>query len=103
MKTIQNKNTTILVAREGGTNSLMDYAEIIKAVMTQQRKPEGYSTEEMRKDFRVIDAIDSVKEKEEIDLEDADFEYFKSKLKTMRWSLQHKDLIQFEDDINEIK
>lgn len=97
MKTIPNKRTTI---EEG--EGLVTYAQLMKIVMSQ-RKPEGFSTEEMRKDFRVIDAIESKFKTEEISLEDADFEYFKSKLKAMRWSGAHKDVIKFEDDINAIK
>lgn len=99
MKTIQNKRTTIEQNADGGVE-LITYAELLKNVM-QQRKPEGYSIDDMRKDFRVLDAIGLAPE--EITLEDADFDHLKSKMKTMRWAVIHKDLIQFEDDINSIK
>lgn len=99
MKTIPNKRTTIEQASDGSVE-LITYAELLKNVM-QQRKPEGYSFDDMRKDFRVLDVISAASE--EITLEDADFDHLKSKMKTMRWAIVHKDLIQFEDDINSIK
>lgn len=96
MKTIPNKRTTIEITANDGVE-LLTYASLMKSVM-QQRHAEGFTTEEMRKDFRVLDAL--VATAENISMEDADFAHFKTKLKTMRWGLAHKDLIAFEDDIN---
>lgn len=107
MKTIQNKSTTIETGttNEAGGIEFLNYAALMKTVMAQ-RKPDGYSIDDMRKDLRVLDALlrDSGDFKlGEISLEDADFDHFKSKMRTMRWGAVHKDLIQFDDDINAIK
>lgn len=101
MKTIENKSTTIEAGRnEAGGIEFLNYATLIKSVM-QQRKQDGYSVEDMRKDFRVLDAVEP--SNGEIKLEDSDFEHLKSKMKTMRWGVANKELIQFEDDITAIK
>lgn len=93
MKTIPNKRTTIDIGGE-----LLTYSDLMKAAMMRHRSPEGFSSEEMRKDFRVLDVLDP--KAETITLEDADFEHFKSLLKVARWNVVHKDIIAFEDDIN---
>lgn len=103
MKTIPNKVTTLEGAPNGKEQvPLLNYAALMKIVMNSQVSPTGFSTEDMRKNFRVLDAIDAATE-ESISLEDADFEHFKSKLNDFRWNMSRKDLIAFEDDINAIK
>ena len=99
MKTIPNKRTTIEINAGTEGVELLSYAALMKTVM-QQPVQGGFSTEEMRKDFRVLDALTDYLNAEVIPLEDSDFAHFKTKLKTMRWGLAHKDLIAFEDDIN---
>lgn len=98
MKTIPNKVTTLDgVQNENGDVQLLNYADLMKIVMNQP-PPNGFSIADMRKNFRVLDAIDQ--KAEEISMEDSDFEHFKSKMKDVKWNISRKDLIQFEDDIN---
>jgi KaiC/GvpD/RAD55 family RecA-like ATPase len=100
MKTIQNKRTTI-EADDNGKVVLITYSDLIKTVM-RQAKPDGYNIDEMRKDFRVLDALNG-KAQKEIKLEDADFAHLKSKVNTAKYIVHHKDIVDFVDDINAIK
>lgn len=102
MKTIQNKVTTIEkpTPNEAGGIDLTNYADLMTLVMKAVR-PEGYSIGEMKRCFTIIDKIENADG--EINLEDDEFEYFKSGMNMFRWNRAHKDLIQFEDDINAIK
>lgn len=104
MKTLKNKTTEIDGTFEDEkdptktVNRKTTYVDLMKIVMNQIPR-EGARTSEMRKDFRVIDALE--KANHNIQLEDSDFEHFNTKLKNMAWGFRHRALLGFEEDIEQ--
>lgn len=101
MKQIPNK-TTDIPGTFDGVQRKTTYADLMDIVMKQITDDNNTIT--MRKDFRVLDAIEkSVKENAEtIDLEDADATHLLNKIKATAWGFKNKGIIDFEDDIAEI-
>lgn len=102
MKTIKNKTTEIEGDFEDEKNAgklihrKATYADLMKIAMNQIPQ-QGISTAQMRKDFRVFDALEKANHK--IELEESDFEYLHGKIKGMSWGFRNRGLILFEDDM----
>ena len=106
MKTFINKETSIRTADDkGNIVSILNYKDLaIIAINSKSNSQQGYSTDEMRKDFRVLDALDNLKSvNDTIQLEDADFNRLYTKvMSTTNWPIMHKDIVDFEDYIKSI-
>ena len=61
----------------------------------------GFDIATMRKRSRVLDEIETAKEKKKnsIEIEDADFETLKVCVAAMRWGMIHRDLLAFSEYI----
>ena len=93
MKTIELKKL------EMDDGEPFDYKEIMGNIVRQPNDPTiGITIEEIRKSVRILDALD-VSEKT-LELEDADYNTLKKKVKTYKWALAHRSIIIFVDDIN---
>ena len=99
MKTVKNKMTTIPLkdSQTGKILNTLDYAYLV--IMCINFNSKGISISEMRDYIKIIDVCKSKKLK----FEDAEFEILKKKVKEMRWAFTHKDLIKFNDDIENLK
>ena len=93
MKTLINKNTTI----PSGTDEPVTYFALFKVAL-EARPAQGFTTQEMRRRIRVLNALDENREK--FDLEDADFAVLKECFKDMTWGLVSKDIVEAEDYLN---
>ena len=93
---LENKETTIKKDEE----SNMTYSDLAIAV-TNQESPKGFSVTDMKKRFRIIEALES--SKKDIELEDEDFNNLKTLVNDMKWGMPHKDIVAFTDDINELE
>ena len=96
MKTIENKITNLMAGEHKLT-----YVDLIRICVNT--KVDGFSTDEMRKRIRILDKLDIPSPDGNINFEDADFETLKLCIKKMRWDVIHKDIIAFEDYINNLK
>ena len=103
MKEIEIKKTSIksnIIKDAGDTmkkKEYVDYADFIKVCVNHIVKG-GFSTDEIRKRSRILEALDAEKDGKII-LEDADFVTLKNCIKVMQWGFMHKDIINFVDDI----
>lgn len=90
MKTVENKKLEI-------PGDIKDYFDLIKICMNQPPQG-GYNADEMRKRLRVLNVID--KEKESMELEDADVACTQQCVKEMRWNFLHQDILNFVEYIS---
>lgn len=94
MKIIENKQTEI----KDGKNGMLTYADFIKAIC-EFRGERGLSIEDIRNRLRIIEACGNG----EIKLEDADFANLKNYAGKMQWAIIHKDIVEFDDYLKNIK
>lgn len=79
--------------------NLVDYRSIIEqAIRVPLDRQNGATIDEMRKGIRVLDALDAAQD-EVLTLEDADWEFLKTKVEKMPWSQVDRRFVQFYDDI----
>lgn len=77
----------------------VDYRSLVEqAVRIPLDRQNGASIDEMRKGIRILDALERASA-EVLELEDADWEFLKTKVERMPWALVDRRFIQFHDDI----
>jgi|SRR5215472_12076833 len=79
----------------------VDYRNLVEqAIRLPLDRNAGASIDEMRKGLRVLDALDAVKDGV-LALEDADWEFLKTKVEKMPWAITDRRFVQFYDDIHD--
>jgi len=101
MKTIINKVTHIKKSLLPDEKEFITYFDLMKSVIDRQPE-QGFTTEEMRKRLRVLNAIGEKLPLESADLEDADFATLQTAWQAMRWGMVHKDIIAVEDYLSSL-
>lgn len=77
----------------------VDYRLIIEqAVRVPLDRQNGATIDEMRKGIRVLDALDASHD-DMLELEDADWEFLKSKVEKMPWAQVDRRFVKFHDDV----
>lgn len=102
MKTFENKKTTITESN-GTETRILGFADLALVGLNAAPK-EGWTTDEMRKRFKVIDKLEDVIKAglgNTVDLEDAEFEILFNTSK-VNWAMMHRDLIKFDDYVQEL-
>ena len=86
--------------------NLVDYRAVIEqAVRVPLDRQAGASIDEMRKGIRVLDALEDSEPGLHPDaddvlvLEDADWDYLKTKVEKMPWSMVDRRFVEFYDDV----
>lgn len=108
MKQFKNKVTEINIPDEKNStaNTLATkaatYAELA-LMCVRTPKEGGFGVEEMRKRFRIIDALEGVNDTDIIKLEDQDANLLKEVCTEFKWSNIHKDIIAFTDQMVDMK
>ena len=97
MKTIENKTTEINVNDGIERHTNCTYAKLIELLVIGYPKQGGFDYKDITHRMRINDVVK--KANGTIDLEDADYEYLKKLVESMRWNFVHKDILQFKDDI----
>ena len=78
----------------------VEYRLLVEAAVRVPLDPQkGASIDEMRKGIRVLDALDRAIGDAPLELEDADWEFLKSKVEKMPWSLTDHRFVRFYDDV----
>lgn len=78
----------------------VDYRLIIEqAIRVPLDRQNGATIDEMRKGIRVLDALDRAIGDAPLELEDADWEFLKTKVEKMPWAQVDRRFVQFHDDI----
>jgi hypothetical protein len=77
----------------------VDYRDIIEnAIRIPLDRQSGATIDEMRKGIRILDALDAAQQ-DVLSLEDADWEFLKSKVERFPWGGTDRRFVQFYDDI----
>ena len=92
MKTIELKE---LEATGGMKLNYKD--EMVTILRTPVDRNAGADIEEMRRSIRVLDALD--KADGTLELEDADFDYLKSRMLNAKFAMVDPAIVQFVDDV----
>jgi len=103
MKTLENKiveMTTVMTA-EGPKVEKATYSELINSCLAMPPK-DGFSYDEMKKRDRIFDLVKD-KTVVSINFEDADYSNLVTIVNAMRWGIMSKAIIQFTDDIINLK
>jgi hypothetical protein len=78
----------------------VDYRSVIEqAVRIPLDRTAGASIDEMRKSIRVLDALDATNGDDVLTLEDADWDFLKTKVERMPWAMVDRRFVEFYDDI----
>lgn len=107
MKTIINKKTelteTVQKQDEDTVVTNLGYVDLIKIALNMTPQG-GWDTNIMRKHLRVEAKIENVELDQEFELEDADFEVVAELCKPgkIKWKFKHKDIVAFEDYLEEV-
>lgn len=100
MKTILNKKIKVTTSNDEGTVD-MTYAELIDTCIKYVSPNSGGLTYPIMKSIGRVEPL-LVKEKETIELEDADFAFVKSKVISMTWAFYSKEFLEFQEYIESV-
>ena len=108
MKEFKNKETEVMIPDEKKSTAtelvtkVGTYADLC-LICVRSPKEGGFSVEEMRKRFRIIDALDGVGKTATVKLEDQDADLLKQIMSEFKWSNMHKDIIELTDYVSKLK
>lgn len=108
MKTFKNKVTEVTIpdveksTPKEHVSKNATYADLA-LLCVRVPKEGGFGVEEMRKRFRIIDALDGIGDTANVKLEDQDADLLKEICKEFKWSAMHKDIIAFTDCMGDLK
>lgn len=75
-----------------------EYAEAVRMVIRQPLDTQrGVSIDEMRRGIRILDKLDAATDI--LELEDADYDHFKTKVEGMAWGMVDRNLMAFIDAV----
>lgn len=97
MRTLENKETSM--ENEKGN---MGYVDLIQICLDHMPK-DGFTTSVMKKRLDVTCVLEDVELGASVDIEENIYETIAGCVKGFAWGRIHKDLVQFEDDIIELK
>jgi len=95
MKQIQLKTVDIEV--QGQVKPLSYKGELQIIFRSPSDPSKGATVEEMRRSIRILDALE--KSTDVLELEDADFDYLKSRVPNAKFAFVHPAIVQFVDDV----
>ena len=97
MKLIPLKKVEMVVL---GEKQELEYKPLIQVIIeTPASQERGTTVDEMRKSIRILDALE--KSEDVLQLEDADYDYLKSRINNARFSSNNKAFVDFVDCVNE--
>lgn len=108
MKLFENKAMTLTIPKDirdpEGPSKEATYASMcINAAQSFRR--EGFTVDEMKKRFRIIDALEPIADnpKGQAKLEDADADHLKAILDGFPWSAVEREIVEMTDYVSELK
>ena len=97
MKTLEKRNLTIEIPGLKQPNTLYLIGECLNQVPEK-----GYSYDDLKNRQRIDAALKEAKPKS-IEFEDNDASNLQTIVKAMRWATRHEDILQFCDDVENMK
>jgi hypothetical protein len=101
MKTFINTKTEITKGDEQGNTTNLGYADL-GAIALNTAPQGGWTPADMRKRLKVIAKLEDQEFDAKIELEDAEFDTLYQN-KDVRWKFMHKDVVAFDDYLEELK
>jgi len=98
MKVIENKK--VLEPKDGERGSATLYSELMIHCINAGTK-EGILISEMRAKLKVVELLEDSRDRDVIELEDADHEVVLEAVKTMKWAVIHRDIVEFAEAVEE--
>ena len=95
MKTLPNKEIELTIEED----KKWKYSDLFKLCVIQT-KEWWFTPLEMKQRMKLIDVADN--SKENIEIEDWDYNEAKLCVNNMKWSILHKDITDFTDEINKL-
>jgi hypothetical protein len=93
-------NTKVKSEQAGKEVTFCDYLlQIAKHIPYQQ----GLTRENIKLELKVIDSLESQKEKEQLSIDDSYVQYLKEKELNMTWIIREKWLVEFGETLQNIK
>ena len=108
MKEFKNKETEVIIpddAKSTATEMVSKpatYADLC-VICVRAPKEGGFGVEDMRKRFRLIDALDNIGKTATVKLEDQDAALLTEVMVEFKWSNMHKDIIELTDYVSKLK
>lgn len=94
----QRKEITDADLMQGLRTPYIDYKQMIKQAISESQDPQrGLSVSDIRTAVKIIDKIDAAEE--QLLLEEAEYQFVKSKVAAMSFIVAHKNIVEFVDDI----
>jgi hypothetical protein len=82
-----------------GPEPIVDYAEVLSNVIKRPLNPQaGADIAEMKQSLRVLDALE--KANGVLELEDADWEHLKLKLRAQPWNVIDQRIVDLVDEVD---
>lgn len=104
MKVFTNKKTEITKATQEGEEiktTNLGFTDL--ALVGLQAPPkEGWSVKDMRMIFKVIDKLEGLEFDQSVELTDEEFNQL-VKSSNVQWTTMHKDIVAFDDYLEELK
>lgn len=103
MKTLENKivEMTTLQTSNGPIKETATYTELINSCLSYPPK-DGFTYDEMKKRDRIFDKVQD-KTITSIEFEDSDYIHLITVVDATRWGTMNKGVIQFIDDVKNLK
>jgi len=108
MKEFKNKETEVMIPddKKSTQKDLVTkpatYADLC-LICVRTPKEGGFGVEDMRKRFRIIDALTDIKPTATVKLEDQDASLLQEVMTEFKWSNMHKDIIELTDYVSKLK
>lgn len=100
-KSIVNKTVSLNEKEEITYGELM--MTCVKAQAVINGVPQGFTYDNLKSIGRVDDIISKDKTKPKFTFEDSDYEFIKKKVQSMKWGYYSRVLIEFSNDIINVK
>ena len=82
-----------------GKHDALDYRRVLVGIVSLPSDPRaGIKVDEIRRSIRVLDAIEAGNENG-FDIEDADFDFMCTKVRSATFNFAHRAFVQFVEDI----
>jgi hypothetical protein len=101
MKTIENKQVDISAPTRPDIKVASSYAELIKIVCDSPIQG-GYDIKDIEHRIKIKGAASMATERGSFELEDADADYLRKAVMSMKWGISHEDILKFYKDIEKL-
>lgn len=96
---LENKQTNIKVETGEGVSVKLSYFSMILTVIGRQAVSTAWTIDEIKSRLDVLDILEASKDAEFVMVTEASLAFIKQEVKEAKWTLAHRDIVQFHDYI----